>query len=166
MKCPELTLIEEYASGELAEEAGRELEAHLESCVSCRAILDRERRLNDLLRAQVLLKAPPQLRLRVMETLETESSDRAVPEWFWVLGMGVAVVLMGLILGRIGSPYLDGFKLWIGEHILRSSLWQNLTDTSWLAQLSTGSSMLVVNLGVAGIILCWGLWQMIKALRR
>ena len=71
MKCPDLHLIEDYLSGELQGPPRQELEAHLETCLPCQAVLDREKRMDDLLRRQPVLKAPLELRVRVLEALTT-----------------------------------------------------------------------------------------------
>jgi anti-sigma factor RsiW len=172
MKCPELSLIEDYLGGELPADQRREMEVHLQTCSSCRALVERERALNEALRGQLLMKAPPELWVRVRESLETRTAPRSLPDWLWVLGMGLVVIVVGLVLGSLGGPYLEGIKAWIHEQILHTPAVKSLTDlgdlpsADWLTQLPSGSTMLVVNLAIGGIILCWGLWQMIKALRR
>jgi hypothetical protein len=162
----------EYLSGELSPPQHRELEIHVESCVNCRVLLARERTLDKILRTQKQIPAPLEFQQQVLAALETPKVHRSLPEWMWVLGMGLAVILMGFVLGIFGSPYLDGIKHWFQQHILTAGVLKSVMDlehlpkADWLMQLSGINSMSLVNLGVAGIILCWGLWQMFKALRR
>jgi hypothetical protein len=172
MKCPPLQIIEDYLNGDVPVPQRPELEAHIAKCPTCRAILDQERRLGDLLHAAIPLQAPPQLRVMVLQDLDSIESVRTLPEWLWALGMGVAVILVGLFLGMFANPYLGGLKKWVTDHLLQADLLKSFTDlnnlpaSDWLSQFPAGSSMMLVNLGVGGVILCWGLWQMLKALRR
>jgi hypothetical protein len=172
MKCPDVQIMAEYVSGELSPLQQRELEVHLESCGTCRALLAREQALDKILRAQKRIPAPLELQPQIMAALETPKAQRSLPEWMWVLSMGLVVVLMGFVLGIFGSPYLEGAKLWVQQHILSAGVLKSITDlerlpqADWLMQVPGINSLSLVNLGVAGIILCWGLWQMFKALRR
>jgi hypothetical protein len=172
MKCPDAQIMAEYLTGELSLSQQRELEIHLESCGICRPLWVRERALDRILRTQKRISAPPDLQQRVLAALESPKVHRSLPEWMWALSMGLVVILMGFVLGIFGSPYLDGLKLWFQEHVLSAGVLKSVMDlehlpqADWLMQLPGINSMSLVNLGVAGIILCWGLWQMFKALRR
>jgi predicted anti-sigma-YlaC factor YlaD len=172
MKCPEIQILEEYLSGELNSSVQHELEAHFASCSTCRTLLAREQNLDKILRNQRQIAAPPELCQQVIAALEDPKVHRSLPEWMWVLSMGLVVIALGFLSGIYGSPYLDGFKLWFKHNILGAGVLKSLPGlgqipkADWLMQLPGINSVSLVNLGVAGIILCWGLWQMFKALRR
>lgn len=172
MKCPELEILEDYAAGELSPERRLEVEAHLEGCASCRRALLREQHLDDLLRHQERLKAPVGFRERVIAALGRQTTAGSYPDWLWALGLGLVVAVVGFLVGQIGRDLftavigqLTGFSLRPelneGAEVLKT-----LPGADWLSQLSTANSVLIMNLAVAGIILCWGLWQVVKALRR
>jgi predicted anti-sigma-YlaC factor YlaD len=172
MKCPEVQIFEEYLNGELSTSVQRELEAHFASCSTCRVLFTREQTLDRILRNQRQIVAPLELHQQIMASLESPKTHRSLPEWMWVLSMGLVVIALGFISGIYGSPYLEGLKLWFKQNIIGAGVLKSLVDlgqnpkADWLMQLPGVNSVSLVNLGVAGIILCWGLWQMFKALRR
>jgi anti-sigma factor RsiW len=66
-----------YALGALSDEDGRRLERHLSRCRTCRAELDSLNAVVDSLPASVpTIEAPPELRARLMEVVESEASSR------------------------------------------------------------------------------------------
>jgi hypothetical protein len=172
MKCPDAQIMAEYLSGEISLSQRQELEIHVDSCANCSALLAHERILDKILRTQRRIPAPPELLQQVLAALEAPKVHRSSPEWMWVLSMGVAVILTGFALGILGSPYLEGLKLWFHQHVFSAGVLKSIMDlgyvpkADWLRQVPGINSVSLVNLGVAGIILCWGLWQMFKALRR
>ena len=53
------------------------------------------------------------------------------------LGRLITYSLLGLILGRMGSSYLDGIKLWFNAHILQSGFWKSVNSASSSGRIPT-----------------------------
>lgn len=171
MKCPSLPQFEDFLSGDLAGEERRRFEEHLRSCAVCQKILERERQLDELLRGQPLLKAPPGFSRRVLERLTSVKADRTLPDWVAALSLGVALSFLGFLIGKFGISFIRTLTEDIGALIARADTssafkgLEGLIRSDWYLQLTGHSSLLMLNFIVAAIILCWGLWQMVKALR-
>jgi len=172
MNCPELQTFEDYLSGELTDPQRCELEAHLQGCQSCRRVLAREQKFDALLRNQPLLKAPAGFRERLLAALDVRDSSRAYPEWLWALGLGLVIATVGLLAGKLGSRPLGRILHEITALVSQSNFGktaeslQSLPGANLLPQFPGGNSILLINFLIGGVILCWGLWQMVKALRR
>lgn len=128
--------------------------------------------MDHLLRNQARQKAPYGFRERVIAALGSQTAPGAYPDWLWALGLGLVVAVVGFLVGQIGKDLISTVFRKLAGLSLRPELSKSaealraLPGLDWLSQLSTANSVLVVNLAVAGIILCWGLWQVVKALRR
>ncbi|HDH57038.1 MAG TPA: hypothetical protein ENF16_00335 [Bacteroidetes bacterium] len=171
MKCPPLQMIEDYLSGELPAEDRIRLEEHLESCVSCRKVLSRERELDDLLRYQPILKAPEGLYARIMSKLPAQEKTALLPDCLTALAFGLLLAFGGFMVGKFATPLIGNLAEKIAafrldpEMVAEIDRFGLLSQGDWFSQLSSGGNIIIVNLIVGGIILCWGLWQMVKALR-
>ncbi|RJP79815.1 MAG: hypothetical protein C4524_04625 [Candidatus Zixiibacteriota bacterium] len=170
MKCPEPHILEEYLDGDLVETHRREVEDHLAVCSACRTLVESERALAAGLRESLPLAAPPGFHDRVTAALAPARAPSLLPDWLWALGLGLVVALAGLALGRFGasiwpefSRSLEAFLPDLGR--LVRDLNQVLPGGDWLTQLP-GGYFFVLNFLAAGVVLAWGLWQMVKALRR
>lgn len=169
MKCPDLETIVDYLLGLLTAESSADLEAHLEICPKCRSLLEQERRLDEWLRSRERIPAPPGFFRNVMDSLERKSARQTLPDWIWATGIGLCAAYVGILIGRFGGALsstlmqrLQSFIAAIGSPI----------PADWAAhdgaifKVAGGDTLLIVNLSVASIIFCWGLWQVVKALRR
>lgn len=171
MNCPSLQRFEDYLSGELSGDELRQFEEHLQSCASCRQALEGEKQLDDLLRSQPLMKAPQGFSRRVMANLTFVEKSSTLPDWLMALALGLIISFTGFMIGKLGLPFLRSLTDKVGTLIANSDILAGLekvggfAQSDWFLQLSGGSHLLVLNFIVAGIILCWGLWQMVKALR-
>jgi len=171
MNCSELHTLEDYLDGTLPEEECRRFERHLKACASCQQAVEQEKSLQNLIKSQLQLKAPPDFQRRILKGLMAEESPRLVPDWLWASGLGLVVAVIGLLVGKVGNQFVQKVARGIGDLASRTRLMDyfdnlgSLLQSDWLNQLYGGSNVLMLNFVVAGIILCWGLWQMVKALR-
>lgn len=171
MKCPPLKIFEDYLSGDLPTEERLRLEVHLESCASCRKVLSREKELNDLLRNQPMLKAPEGLHARIMSRLPALEKPAILPDWLTALAFGLLLAFGGFMVGKFATPLIGN----LAEKIAALEVDPNLVKEfdklgiiaqgDWFTQFSSGGNIIIINLIVGGIILSWGLWQIVKALR-
>jgi anti-sigma factor RsiW len=169
MKCPDLEIFDDYLLGLLSAETSADLEAHLTVCPKCRALLEKERRLDEWFRRWEPIPAPPGFFRNVMSSLEKKHAPRTLPDWIWATGIGFFVAYIGIFIGKLSNTLtptiiarLRSFLAGIGSQITLD--W--VTHEDWVARLTGGNTLLIVNLSVAGIIFCWGLWQVVKTLRR
>ncbi len=169
MKCPDIEIFDDYLLGLLSPESSNELEAHLAVCPKCRAIMERERLVDEWLRRQKQIPAPPEFFRQVMNAIARKTVRRTLPDWIWAAGIGLFAAYVGIFVGKFGgnfTPLLMGklrsFIAGIGSQITLD--WVAYDDL--VLRFASGNNLLIVNFAVAGIILCWGLWQVVKALRR
>lgn len=81
-----------------------EIEAHLQECSSCRAVLEREGRMRVLLRRTAEeVRAPESLRRRVLATLQHERRRQHVAYRVWPAAMAAAVLLSFVWQGSTGA---------------------------------------------------------------
>lgn len=169
MKCPDLETFDDYLLGLLSAESSADLEAHLTICSKCRSLLEKERRLDEWLRRQDRIPAPPGFFQNVMNSLEKKTASKTLPDWIWATGIGLSVAYVGIFLGKIGSactpPLIERLKSFFTGFGSKITVDWWMRD-EWMLKLAGGNNLLIVNFSVAGIILCWGLWQLVKALRR
>ncbi|MCX6640665.1 MAG: zf-HC2 domain-containing protein [bacterium] len=171
MNCPPLQSIEDYLIGALAQSERRTLEEHLETCSSCRQTLAHEQELDDLLRALPNLGAPEGFSKSVLSKMAAKPASRSLPDWLWALGVGLFVTFLGIMASRFGAPFTKELAQEVSSFIHGSGVQNRLSDlgaisqSDWLSQLTTGNNVFILNFAVAGIVLCWGLWQVVKALR-
>ena len=171
MKCPPLQVFEDYLSGDLPTKERLHLEAHLESCASCQKVLDREKQLDDLLRSQPIMKAPEDFYVRIMSKLPTLEKPAILPDWLTALAFGLILAFGGFMVGKLTTPLIGNLTEKVGTLKIDPNLVKEfdklelLAQGDWFSQLSSGGNIIIINLIVGGIILCWGLWQMVKALR-
>jgi anti-sigma factor (TIGR02949 family) len=99
MKCADFEFIEEYLRGEIAPQEQREFKEHLASCPACRQALERENRLDDLLRRQPLIPAPKGLSARVMSSLKSQRAPYSISDRLWAIGLGMVLAAVGGVLG-------------------------------------------------------------------
>ncbi len=172
IKCPEVSVIADYLTGELSAPHRQRLEEHVQICTACMQVLNRERALDGLLRHQQLLKAPPGFQKRLLLALEKEDSAYSPPYWLRALGPGLVIVFVGLLVGNSLSGYAGEIGPKIGSFIAG---WFNLPGLknlevlpahSLLPQITGSSQMVLLNLAAAGMVLCWVFWHLIKALRK
>lgn len=172
MKCPEVSIWEDYLNGELDMSVRKDLIFHVQGCSECQMVLTREQRLDQLLRSQSLLKAPANFRQRVMQALELEPSPVTSSDWLWMLGLGLVILSVAGIVAGLGLKYQEqiAHKIsWAGLNSAFQALLGGLhlqNTYHWVQQVIGSSTLLPVNLVLAGVILSWGLWQMVVALRR
>ncbi|HSM94964.1 MAG TPA: zf-HC2 domain-containing protein, partial [Rhizomicrobium sp.] len=89
MNCPELLRTQAFLDGELAGEAAREAERHIESCEECRAFSASVAELSDAMRANTTHhRAPQALRAGIGALLDKEVAPAVIiPRWrrreFW-----------------------------------------------------------------------------------
>jgi anti-sigma factor (TIGR02949 family) len=171
MKCPTIEHIEDYLSGELNPAESRGLETHLEGCAACSALLHQEKQLDKLLRSQSLVKAPQGLRSRVLAELPVVKETSSLPDWLQAFAVGLIVTFLGVFFGNLGKPLINRIMEKVGllgdGMTIKKSI-ENLgifTEVDWSSGLFGGNELLMVNVLIAGVIFCWGLWQMVKALR-
>ena len=124
MACAESLRVQAYFDGEVDALGAAEIERHLESCPSCRALLEELEQTRATLRGEaVLLRAPPELRARIERALDREEAPqvrprlrgaRFRPQPFWlgalggIAGTAVAAALALLLFApSLGSGLAD-----------------------------------------------------------
>ena len=171
MKCPNLQFFEEYLSDELNSKERLKFERHLQSCTSCAQILEREKNLDDILRSQTLIKAPAGFKARILANIPPVITANMLPDWLQAIALGLFITFIGFMVGKFGVPRLEGLLTKISGLNIDLQVINNLEkygislQGAWPAQISGSNFLLVVNFLIAGIIFCWALWQMVKALR-
>lgn len=171
MKCPPIERFEDYLSGELTTEESRQFDEHLKACAVCQNVLEGEKRLDDLLRSQILVKAPEGFSQRILAKLTPVKTKSSLPDWLQAFALGLIVTFLGLFFGRLGKPLIDRMVEKIsllGKGVNIQKGIENLgifTEKDWGSGLLGGNELFIVNILIGGVILCWGLWQMVKALR-
>lgn len=171
MKCPSIEQFEDFLHGELTAQAEHQFEEHFKTCPACRMVLERERRLDELLRGQSLIRAPEGFTQRVLTALTSAKSSSTLPDWLQAFALGLIVTFLGVFFGRLGKPLIDRIieKIGLlGKEVNVQKGIENLgilTENDWGSGLFGGNELFFVNVFIGGLILCWGLWQMIKALR-
>jgi anti-sigma factor (TIGR02949 family) len=171
MKCLTIEKVEDYLSGELSPADSSRLEAHMEGCEACRELLQQEQQLDTLLRSQSFIKAPEGLRSSVLAKLPVVKTSSSLPDWLQALALGLIVTFLGVFFGNLGKPLINRIMEKVGvfrEGVSLEKGFENLgifTELDWSSGLFGGNELLVVNGLIAGVIFCWGLWQMVKALR-
>ncbi len=171
MKCPHLHFIEDYLNSELQDDERRKFELHLSSCPVCRGILEEEKSLDSVLRSQQLIQAPAGFSREVVAALPKKGIIGKLPDWTLALAMGLVVTFIGLMVGRFGAPFgkrlMERVASFFSDFNIIPSLGklEPVVSTEWYQQITGGSNILALNFVIAAIILCWGLWQMVKALR-
>jgi hypothetical protein len=172
MNCPEEQFLEEFLQGEASANDGAAFQQHLESCAPCRLRLEKERQFDGLLRTVPLLKAPAELRQQVLAALQNVRHGFSLPDRLWVIGLALVCAGVGALVGWGGAGFIRGLysKLsqWAGHFSALDSIrgLPSSAQPDWPSWLSAGNSILLLNFLIAGIILCWGLWQMVRVLRR
>lgn len=171
MNCKERQYLEDYLDGLLSGPERLQFEEHLDSCPSCRREVQLERSLGNLLKDRLSIHAPAGFSRQLLKRLVAEESSRRIPDWLWATGLGLVVASMGIVAGKLGDEFVQkifgGLVGLITDSNLVKSLGnlESLAQSDWLPQLASGTNVLILNLAVGGVVLCWGLWQVIKALR-
>ena len=177
MRCPDIKIFENYLDGDLSSSERQDFENHVTSCASCREVLEREKQLCGWLSVQPLSEAPAGFYMRVMAGLRGQPVPKKYPDWLFALGIGLIVSSSGFLFGKLGlNKIITGLQnlfTTVEETGIKNAIdieksFANLSVLSqgdWLIQLVSNNSALVINLILGGVILCVGLWQMVKALR-
>ncbi len=172
MNCPKLQFVEEYLRGETPPRERAEFEGHLSVCPRCQQALAREKRFDEMLCRQPLWAAPDGLRERVMTRLEPQRAFFSRADRLWVIGFSLVVAAVGSIIGYGGGGFINAIysrvAQWFAHAGITGPAGGSLPamGSEWLGQLTAGNSIMLLNFLVGGIVLCWGLWQMVKVLRR
>lgn len=172
MKCPSVESFADFLSGELHEDELARFKEHLAVCPSCQQRMAGEERLSALLRNHLPLKAPMDFRDRVLAKLALSKARIPIPDWLFAVAFGLLVAFGGLTVGRFGGAILQNLTGKVSDLPFDTKILGEFDKIGffqhgdWIAQLSGGGNLILVNFALAGIILCWGLWQMVKALRR
>ncbi|MBM7569022.1 anti-sigma factor family protein [Paenibacillus sacheonensis] len=97
-----------YLDDELTPDERREIEAHLETCASCQALLeDLAGNNDDLVQTFSLIEAPFDLEARVMQSIGAEEkrqfacNGRIVALLLGLLTLGLFYLLTGAIIGKL-----------------------------------------------------------------
>ena len=172
MNCAKIAFIEAYLRDEFSPAERAEFERHLAACPRCRQAVEREQRFDELLRGRPLLAAPATLRERVLKGLDSPKLLFSFSDRIWMIGLGLVLAAIGAIIGYAGREIVSGVYArilqWLALERVFESARSHLptTGTDWLGQLTAANSLSLLNFFVAAVILCWGLWQMVKVLRR
>lgn len=172
MNCPKLQFVEEFLRGEIPPGERAEFEGHLGVCARCQKALTREQQFDEMLRRQPLLAAPEALRERVMVTLGSQRAFFSRADRLWVIGFSLVVAAVGSIIGYGGGEFINAIYSRVSQWFAHAGITGPArgalptVGSEWLGQLTAGNSVMLLNFLVGGIVLCWGLWQMVKVLRR
>jgi anti-sigma factor (TIGR02949 family) len=97
-------LLSAYIDGELAEARVAALEQHLQSCPTCRALYESERRMSEFLRTQgERFAAPAHLRAAIRTEIERRSRPRFAELRTLLLGWNPVAVAAALVLVAVSS---------------------------------------------------------------
>jgi anti-sigma factor RsiW len=123
VSCAESLRLQAYFDGELDAPGALEIEAHLEQCPACRALLQDLEQLRVAIRRELAPAVPAALRARIARRLDQEPAAGALPppaprSWsrrpFWLGALGgaggsaLAATLLFLVLSpSLGSVLLD-----------------------------------------------------------
>jgi len=122
MNCEELDhFIETYLDGELDSAQQVEFEEHLDTCPSCRSLLEERQAFRSFFVAAVSeYKAPPQLRTRVLSALRPVPAKEKFSLWRqpWIYATAVVVISLCLALKIL---YPDAEKQLSQQAVLRHS---------------------------------------------
>jgi anti-sigma factor RsiW len=143
MQCAESLRVQGYFDGELDALSAANVEAHSETCVACRALLDDLNRLRSALRPRLrYANASPALRARILRALDEEDAVESPrpakvrrmgwrPQPFWkgaFSGIGGTAVAVGigfiLLAPPLSNPVLDSL---VSAHV-RSLMPDHLID--------------------------------------
>ena len=108
---------------------------------------------------------------RILAELPVVKASNSLPDWLQAFALGLIVIFMGVFFGNLGKPVINRVMEKIGllgEGITLKKGFENLgifSNLDWNSGLFGGNELLMVNVLIAAVVLCWGLWQMVKALR-
>jgi hypothetical protein len=107
----------------------------------------------------------------VLAELPVVKKTSSLPDWLQAFAVGLIVTFLGVFFGNLGKPLINRIMEKVGllgdGMTIKKSI-ENLgifTEVDWSSGLFGGNELLMVNILIAGVIFCWGLWQMVKALR-
>ena len=128
-----------FLDDELDPVTSREVSQHLESCPSCAAAMDRQRKLNESLRRDLAYhRSPDLLRARIMRDtraavrLDGARSRPAARPWIWMMSAAAVVVVVGgAWLATLSTDRADDQVAHeaVSSHI-RSLMASHLTDVT------------------------------------
>jgi len=171
MQCPEADRIADYLNGDLPEDERRRITDHISDCDSCQRELESAKAFDTFLRRIEPLKAPAALYKNIMGRIKPVRRRTSVPDWLTALAIGLFLAFLGslaskLNLSGLGESYS---QLKVAEIIAQISTWFNnttmISHEGWIGPINGISNILLLNLLVAGVVLFWGLWQMVRAMR-
>ncbi|TKJ39980.1 hypothetical protein CEE37_09600 [candidate division LCP-89 bacterium B3_LCP] len=171
MECPAIEIFEDYLHGELKITQRTDFEEHIGSCQSCRTVLERENRIDELFQLHTLQRAPAGFIARLTPKLTPVTSQRSLPDWLQALALGLIIVFAGFSLGKWATPFLKDVLLKLSKFgsdkdVLGSFKEIEIFSKSGGAlEILSGNEIMALNLFIAGVIFCWGLWQMVKAFK-
>jgi hypothetical protein len=171
MNCPPIQTILDYLIGEISGEERIHLESHLLDCPNCQRILAEEQILETTLRTLPALKAPQGFASGVMERISAVPARQSWPDWIWALGIGLLMTFIGLMGNKYGVSILKPAAALFNRLIEKTGLIaefnevQNGIPHNWFSMVTSGNNLIAINLTVAGVILSWALWQVVRALR-
>jgi anti-sigma factor RsiW len=109
----------EYVEGSLSREDAAQLERHLAGCLSCRAVLEQERRLASSLQEKLSqcvgsLALSPKIKCRILAAQARREARPRHPNWLWrlmraaipILALGVLSCLGFLLFRSLHMPDL------------------------------------------------------------
>jgi mycothiol system anti-sigma-R factor len=125
MNCLEIEArLHPYVDGELSVDDTAAADAHVATCASCGALARRERAFRQLLGRQPRESAPPELRARVMTSLQRDARRQPARRVAWLVASALAAVIvffvaLGLPSRREPAPLLAAL---VDKHIAYAQL--------------------------------------------
>ncbi|MCX6570491.1 MAG: zf-HC2 domain-containing protein [Candidatus Aminicenantes bacterium] len=166
-----------YLEGELGPSERRGLEAHLETCPSCRGVLAERRLLYEAFTSLPPFEVPPNFALSVMDRLPEPAA--AGPRWLAALASGLTALVVGLlgfylltgeslpdVLVAVGRSFSSGFGRLLPLFAKLLKVGGLLLDVAsgFVTMLGKGLVALLSALGPEGIGLILGLGLLMSLL--
>ncbi|MFH1736216.1 MAG: hypothetical protein ABIE92_16075 [bacterium] len=123
------------------------------------------------MRSIEMRSAPAKMHANVMNRISIAPLRNNIPDWLAALAFGLFLAFLGSVIGKWKAPDLDAGISWLSGSPLVAGILEwigklaELSPEGWFSASNGSSGILILNMLVAAVILFWGLWQMVRAMR-